>query len=179
MLRRLITVAEYPVPRLSVVTKSSNINSASLSLLPYFQSLSWLTDATIVLAHIRGQVGAEEFHLPMSSTHEGFPSLWLVWLGEIQQQTGKDSSSRGPHCGVMRVAPTPSIPLQSPPVSRFWKLSTVLALTLSRARCPVFNCHLPPSCLWVLNSVFLNCPLMSPQSHTICPCWNAECLSSA
>lgn len=121
-----------------LLQSGSNINSASLSLLPYFQSLSWLTDATIVLAHIRGQVGAEEFHLPMSSTHEGFPSLWLVWLGEIQQEMGKDSSSRGPHCGVMHVAPTHSIPLQSPPVSRFWKLSTVLALILSRAPVPCF-----------------------------------------
>lgn len=100
-----------------------------------FQSLSWLTEATLVLAHIRGQVGVEEFHLPMSSMHEGFPSLWLDWLGKIEQETRKDSSS---HCGVTHVAHTLSIPLQSPPASRFWKLPAVLALSLSRAPVPCF-----------------------------------------
>lgn len=91
-----------------------------------------------------------------------------------------DSSHQGLHFEMVKVltAPPEATALQSSPASRFWKLLTVLALVLSRALCPVLSCHLPSSCPWVLNSSFLNCPLMSQQWHTICPCWNTECLSS-
>lgn len=87
-------------------------------------------------------------------------------------------NSTGRSCSLP-TSPPEVTPPENRPASRFWKLLPVLALTLSRAPA---SCSFLPSPFILptgLNSLCLTCPLVSQQQHSICSCWNTQCLGSA